>query len=30
MLVRETEFPMAEKDERLRGRIVSVGVKAYK
>ena len=29
-LVRETTFPMAEQDERLRGKIVSIGVKAYK
>jgi arsenite methyltransferase len=29
-LVRETTFPMAEQDERLRGRIVSIGVVAYK
>ncbi|MFH1923378.1 MAG: methyltransferase domain-containing protein [Planctomycetota bacterium] len=30
MVVSETVFPMAEQDERLRGRIVSIGVKAYK
>ena len=29
-LVRETTFPMAEQDERLRGRIVSIGVEASK
>lgn len=29
-MVRETVFPMAEQDERLRGKIVSIGVKAYK
>ncbi len=29
-VVRETAFPMAEQDERLRGKIVSIGVKAYK
>jgi len=29
-LVRETTFPMAEQDERLRGRIVSIGVEAFK
>ncbi len=29
-VVRETVFPMAEQDERLRGKIVSIGVKAYK
>ena len=29
-LVRETTFPMAEQDERLRGRIVSIAVEAYK
>ncbi len=30
VLVREAVFPMAEQDERLRGKIVSIGVKAYK
>ena len=30
LVVRETVFPMAEQDERLRGKIVSIGVKAYK
>ncbi len=30
MVVRETAFPMAEQDERLRGRIVSIAVKTYK
>ena len=29
-VVRETAFPMAEQDERLKGRIVSIGVEAYK
>lgn len=29
-LVRETSFPMAEQDERLRGRIVSIAVDAFK
>jgi arsenite methyltransferase len=29
-VVRETVFPMAEQDRRLRGKIVSFGVKAYK
>lgn len=29
-LVRETTFPIAEQDERLRGRIVSIAVEAYK
>ena len=29
-LVRETTFPMAEQDERLKGRIVSIGVEAFK
>ena len=29
-LVREATFPMAEQDERLRGRIMSVGIEAYK
>jgi SAM-dependent methyltransferase len=29
-VVRETAFPMAEQDERLSGRIVSIAVKAYK
>lgn len=29
-VVRETAFPMAEQDERLRGRILSIAVKAYK
>jgi ubiquinone/menaquinone biosynthesis C-methylase UbiE len=30
VLVQETTFPMAEGDERLRGKIVSIAVKAYK
>jgi arsenite methyltransferase len=30
VLVRETTFPMAEQDERLRGKIVNIGVEAYK
>jgi ubiquinone/menaquinone biosynthesis C-methylase UbiE len=30
VVVQETAFAMAEKDERLRGRIVSIGAKAYK
>lgn len=30
MVVRETVFPMAEQDERLRGKIVSIGVNACK
>jgi hypothetical protein len=29
-VVRETVFPVAEQDERLRGKIVSLGVKAHK
>ena len=29
-VVTETVFPMAEQDERLRGKIVNIGVKAYK
>ena len=30
LVVRETTFPMAEQDERLKGRIVSIAVTAYK